>query len=345
MDIIKEDGFRKLLKSGLSGGYLFYGDEDYLKAYSLKSARESVCEDETFAVFNDMRIDGLDYTAAALLDALMPLPMMSEKKIVTVTGLSISSLKPSEIDDMCDALEALDEYDYNVLIISAPAGEFDEGNPPKKPSAALTKLSKYLTPVRFDAVTPARLVAWLGKHFAHNGVDATPEVCSFMIKYCGSSMFTLSSETDKLSFYALSQGRKSVGIDDVKEVCRAEISADTYALANSILDGRADVALDALSVMKFKRVEPVIILSEVTKVITDLVAVKAMLDDGCAPFEIAALLFNKSEYRAKIYISGASNKSDEKLRRALTLAKEADLAMKSFNGGGYAVIERLICTL
>ena len=259
MDIIKEDGFRKLIKSGLSGGYLFFGEEDYLKAFSLKSARESICDDETFAVFNDMKIDALDYSAAALLDALMPLPMMSEKKIVTVNGLCIDSLKASELDDLCDALAALEEYDYNVLIISVPSGALDEGNLPKKPSANLTKLSKFLTPVRFDAVTPARLIAWLGKHFAHNGVTADAKVCSFMIKYCGASMFTLSSETDKLSYYVLAHGRNTVSEDDVREVCRAEISSDTYALANSILDGRSDAALEALSVMKFRRVDPVII--------------------------------------------------------------------------------------
>ena len=27
MEILKEDGFRKLIKSGLSGGYLFFGEE------------------------------------------------------------------------------------------------------------------------------------------------------------------------------------------------------------------------------------------------------------------------------------------------------------------------------
>ena len=38
MDIIKEDAFRKQLKKGLSGAYLFFGDEDYLKNFSLKVA-------------------------------------------------------------------------------------------------------------------------------------------------------------------------------------------------------------------------------------------------------------------------------------------------------------------
>ena len=342
MDIIKEDGFRKLVKSGLSGGYLFFGDEDYLKAFSVKSARESMCDDETFAVFNDIKIDALDYSAAALLDALMPPPMMSERKIVTVNGLSVNSLKSSEIDDLCDALEALSEYDYNVLIINVPSGELDEGNLPKRPSATLSKLAKYLTPVHFDAVTPARLVSWLGKHFAHNGVDASAEVCSFMIKYCGSSMFTLSSETDKLSYYVLAHGNKTVRIEDVKEVCRAEISADTYALANSILDGRSDAALDALSVMKFRRVDPVIILSEVTRVVCDLVSVKSMMDEGASSFEIASSL-KMNEYKVKVYMTGAANKPWAKLKRALELSEEADLAMKL--GGGYAVIEQLLSTI
>ena len=342
MDILREDGFRKLLKGGLSGGYLFFGEEDYLKSFSLKSARESVCDDEGFAVFNDMRIDALDYSASALLDALMPLPMMSEKKIVTVSGLYLDSLKASEIDDLCDALSALDEYDYNVLIISVPSGGMDEGILPKRPSAILTKLSKYLTPVRFEAVSPSRLVSWLGKHFAHNGVQASGEVCSFMIKYCGASMFTLASETDKLSYYVLAKGRAEVSIEDVKTVATAEISADTFALANSILDGRSDTALEVLSVMKFRRVEPVIIMSEVTRVVCDLFAVKSMLEEGRSQFEISSF-FKMNEYNAKIYVNGAAGKSMDKLRRALELCTEADMSMKL--GGGYPTIEQLICTM
>lgn len=343
MDIIREDGFRRLLKGGLSGGYLFFGDEDYLKSHSMRAAREAVCEDESFAIFNDMRIDALDYTAEALLDALMPLPMMSERKIVTLSGLCLDAMKSSEIDDLCDVLSALPEYDYNVLIISVPAGAFDEGNLPKRPSALLTRLAKHLTPVRFEAVSPARLVSWLGKHFEHNGVSAPAAVCSFMIDFCGASMYTLAAECDKLAFYVLQNGRSEVSAADVKKVCCAEISADTFALANSILDGRYDAALDALSVMKFRRVEPVIILSEVSRVICDLVAVKSMVVDGRSQAEISAAL-KMNEYKVKMYITGVANKSADKLKRALALCSEADLALK-LSPQGYTAIERLICAL
>ena len=90
MNIIKEDAFRKELKKGLSGGFLFFGDEDYMKGFDLRASRAAVCPDETFAIFNDIRIDAMDYSAGALLDALIPPPMMTEQKIVTVSGLNIS---------------------------------------------------------------------------------------------------------------------------------------------------------------------------------------------------------------------------------------------------------------
>ncbi len=344
MDIIKEDIFRKQLKNGLSGGYLFFGEEDYLKSFSLRAARETICTDETFAVFNDVSIAPIDYTASALLSALMPPPMMADKKIITVNGLAISDMKQSEIDDLCEVLSTLSDYDYNVLIISVPSGLIDEGNLPKKPSAILTELSKHLTPVKFDSVTGARLVAWVGKHFSHHGVSASPKVCALLIEKCGKSMFTLSSETEKLSYYVLQNGRSEVTTDDVERVSISVIDSDAYALANALLDGRYSAAIDALNVMKFRRIEPVIILGEVSRVISDLVLVKSLQSEGAPISEINATLNMRSEYRAKIYANAAAGKSLDKLKRALLLCSQADLNLK-LSPQGYTAIERLICTL
>ena len=343
MDIIKEDVFRKQLKTGLSGGYLFFGEEDYLKSFSLRSAREAIVSDDTFAVFNDVSIAPIDYTPGSLLNALMPPPMMSDKKIVTINGLAISAMKQSELDELYDVLSSLEDYDYNILIISVPDGLIDEGNLPKRPSAVLTELSKYLTPVRFEAVTGARLVAWVGKHFSHHGVSATPEICSLLIERCGKSMFTLAEETKKLSYYVLAHGRSAVSAEDVRSVSISVVDSDAYALANAILDGRYSDAIDALNFMKFQRVEPVIILGEVSRVICDLVSVKALQEQGMPTSEIAATL-KMNEYKTRIYASAAASKPSEKLKRALLLCSEADLSLK-LSMQGYTAIERLICTL
>lgn len=343
LEIIKEEAFRKQLKKGLSGGYLFFGDEDYMKAYSVRAAKDAVCTDPTFALFNDMKIDAMDYSAGALLDALMPLPMMSDQKIVTVNGLNIGALKPRELDELCDALAALSEYDYNVLIITVPAGQIEEGNLPKNPSSILRRLGEYVTPVRFDTVGGARLASWVAKHFEHNGVTASADVCSFLINYAGKSMYTLSNETEKLAYYVLWNGRNTVTREDVLNVSIAEITTDAFGLANAILDGRADEAINALGVMKFRRVDPVVLMGEVSKVISDLVSVKVLSEAGCPAVEIAAVL-KMNEYRAKIYAQGAANKSLARLKNTLRMCAEADLELKSASLG-YVTIEKFICSL
>jgi len=343
MEIIREDVFRKQLKKGADGGYLFFGEEDYLKSFALKTARETICPDPTFALFNDVRLDALDYSPSALLDALMPPPMMSDKKLVTVTGLSLGGMKASELDDLYEVLAALPQYDYNILILSVPAGQMEEGKLPKNPSPLLKRLSEYLTPVRFEAVSGARLISWVGKHFEHNGVSADPSVCSYLIETCGRSMFTLSSETDKLSYYVRENGRDRVMREDVDQVAVSELSVDSFALANAVLDGRYEDAMHALAVMKFRRADPVILLSEVSRVIGDLLSIQALREEGLPQGEIASLL-KMNEYKVKLYLNGAGGRSMKRLRRAVELCSEADLALKR-SPQGYAAIERLICSL
>ncbi len=344
MEIIKEDAFRKQLKKGLSGGYLFFGEEDYLKNFSLRSARETVCSDETFAVFNDVRIDALDYSPSALMDALAPPPMMADKKIVTLSGIAISEMRQGELDELYDVLSTLPDYDYNVLIVSVPSGLFDEGSLPKKPSAVLLELSKYLTPVRFEPVSEARLNVWVAKHFEHNGVSADPRLCSMLIERVGSSMFSLASEIEKISFYILEHGRNTLTADDVKNVSISVIDAEAYALANAILEGRHADAMYALNVMKFNQAKPVEVLGEVSAAISDMLAIKLLQLQGQPVSEMARMLKMRSEYRAKLYAAAVATKSEQRLRRALLLCSEADLTLK-LSMQGYTAIERLICCL
>lgn len=345
MDMIKSEDLRREIKKGLSGGYFFFGDEDYLKLHTLADARSSICSDESFAFFNDIRLDPLDLTPAALIDALTPLPMMADKKIVSISGLDISAMKPTDIDALCEVFEALDEYDFNVLIISIPAGCIDEGYLPKKPSSVYTKLSKHLRPVRFDTPGQAKLIAWCEKHFEHNGVSCSDDICRKIFDRCGTSMYTLAAEIDKLSFYVLTHGRNSVSAEDIPLVTCSIVEADAFALTNALLDGKNARALEVLAVMKYNRIDPVIVLSEISRAICDLSIVKSMLASGKSTMEISSA-FKFGDYKTRLYAAGAASKSEEKLSEALRLCAEADNMLKnSYGTNGYNIIEQLLCSL
>ena len=280
MNIITEADFRKRLQGAFSGNYLFFGDEDYLKTYAIGYAKECICPDETFAFFNEMRLDAVDFTPDKLLTALMPGPMMADRKLVTVNGLNFNAMRQSELDALCEVLSELSNYDYNVLIINTSADCLDSGYLPKSPSTTLTRLGEYLTPVYFERCTTAKLAAWIQKHFAHNGVEASATLCNAMPEYCGHSMYILANEIDKLSYYTLSHGEKVATEENMRLVCTPIEEYDTFAFTNAIMEGRTDAALAILADLRFRRVDPVMILGDVTRVICDMIAIRAMTADG-----------------------------------------------------------------
>ena len=343
LNIIKEADCRRELKTAPRAGYLCFGEEDYLKAFAVRTAREVVCPDPTFSFFNEMRLDATDFEPQKLLDALMPMPMMADRKLVTLSGLNFNAMRQSDLDDLCSALATLADYDYNLLLVVAAADCLDPGYLPKRPSATLTRLAEYLTPVQFDRSTPAKLAAWVGKHFAHNGAVASPALCASMIDYCGRSMFALSGEVDKLSFYVLSHGRSEVTEADMRIVCTPAVEYDAFAFANALMEGRRDAALAILADYKFRRVDPIVILSDVIRVFCDMEAISALSKDGLPASEIAAQT-KIHEFRVGLYLKSLTRTPEGRLHRAIDACAAADASLK-LSPQGYTALERLICTV
>ncbi|MBQ7347236.1 MAG: DNA polymerase III subunit delta [Clostridia bacterium] len=343
MNLIKEADYRKEIKASPRAGYLFFGDEDYLKTFAIRHARDTLCPDPTFAFFNEMHLDAVDFTPDKLLDALMPMPMMADRKLITVNGLNFNTMRPNELDALCDVLAQLPNYDYNVLIISVAADCLDAGYLPKRPSAVLSKLGEHLTPVQFERCTTAKLAAWIQKHFAHNGVQASPEFCTAMPDYCGHSMYILANEIDKLSYYTLSHGLTEATDANMRLVCTPAEEYDAFAFTNAIMEGKQDAALAILADYRFRRVEPLMILGDVTRVICDMISVRAMVSDGTPAAEIASVL-KLHEFKVSLYQKSLRNTSEKRLHRALEACTAADTSLK-LSPQGYTALERLICTL
>ena len=339
--IIKEADFRTQIKGAPAMGYLFFGEEDYMKKFALDTAISVISPDPTFAFFNEIRLDSFSYSPDALIDALMPAPMMADRKLVILSGLDFTAMKQSEVDALCKALELLPEYDYNTLIITTSADRFDAGRLPKKPSAVLKKLSEHLIPVQFDKNPPARLASWVAKHLEHNGVRVSPDVCTFIIERCGRDMFNLASETDKLAYYALSQGRDTVTREDVMTVATSVADYDAYAFTNAIGARRRDEALEILRDMKGRKIEPVVISGTISSTVCDMMTISIMRSEGLTQGEIADAT-NINEYAIGRLLRTLPDEAMCKLM--LSRCAAADLEIKS-SRDGYAVLERLICTI
>ena len=341
MELLKEADFRKQIKTEPGTGYLFFGDEDYMKSHALKVASEAISPDPTFSFFNEIKLDAFTYSPSALVEAMMPLPMMADRKLILVSGLDFNAMKPHEFEAFVDAIKYLDEYDYNTLIINTTSDRFDGGTL-KKPSGDLKELSEYLTPVYFEKNTPSRLSAWIAKHFAHNGVQADAAVCAFAVEWCGRDMYNLASQTDKLSFYVLSQGRDTVTREDVRAVASPATEYDTFALSNAISMGKKEDAIAILADMKRRKIDPVIIMGEISRNACETLTVTLLARDGLTWMEISKIA-DVFDWRVQKILQ--SNPNPDICRRMVAECKIADREIKSSYDRGYDIIERLICVI
>lgn len=342
MNIIKEADFRKAIKSGLSGGYIFVGEEDYLKSFCTKEAKKAICTDEIYDLFNYTKLSSDEFKGSDLLSAISATPMMSEKRLVVVDGVDFIKMKAAQFEDLCDVLSQLEDYNSTVLIISVTSGNILEGVLPKRPTAQLQKLNEYLTVVNFESSSPAKLSAWVKKHFEHNNIDATVELCSKLVEYCGKNMFSLANEIDKLSFYLLYKGRKTLTEQDIYHVAIGSIEYSAFTFSNCIMDGNINFALDILGDMKKNKIEPVNILGEISRIYTELYSVKKLRGSGCSSAEISKIL-KIHEYKVSLLQRAVERVSPELLSQIIGKCKEADAAIK-LSPQGYIAIERLVCS-
>lgn len=344
MNSITEAEFRKRLQGPLSGCYLFFGEEDYLKSYCLKAAREKICPDEGLACFNDISVEFLDFSVESLTDAMAAPPMMCDCKIVTVKSFNFGEVKAAEVDGLIALMAAYRDDPSNLLILSVIPDGIDVGTP-KKPSALFKRLCEVCTPVQFEASSPAKLAAWAIRHFRHENIDVSDSMARFLVEYCGKSMYTLSSEIKKLCAYLHAAGKSTVTEEDIRTVSVPEEECDAFALTNALMAGDRARALTVLSVMQFRQVKPEYAIAEIARMYCEMYQTKLLMESGVTAQSEIAKLTRVHEYRTGLYIRAVARQSTESLARAVALCGDADLAMKSYGKRNYEQIEKLVCLL
>lgn len=335
--------FGKLIKSDLHGVFLFYGEEQYLKQHYLGLAKKSACEngDSSISISGEGRT--LDDICIELSQtASMPSLDMS-KRFIVLYDIEWKKAKEEHLGYLEDCANELKDYDDVVVIINTRPENFDAGTE-KKPSKLLASISKYIQCVSFPKETPARLAAWIQKHFAANKINASPETCNMLIKYCGRDMTTLNHEITKLSAYVMQSGRSTVNADDIHKVSCFNNEIDTFDFKNAILNGNSERAFSILSDMILHKEAPELILGSIMKIYTDLYTVKMLNEGGMVKSDISKKT-GIHEYSVGLYLQRTAVLSKAGLEKALSLCKEADTKIKSSNLDSYETIEILLIKL
>lgn len=334
--------FRDAIKKGtLSGGYLLFGDEDFLKGRYATDMCDAVCGGQ-FEEFNILKLDAADTSAGTLEEAVAGYPMMAEKKAVLLTGFQAGSLREKELETYLDVFSRLEEYPHTVLGVSVPSDAMDAGTLPKKPSLLYKKLTADLVPVQFDLKGPAALKKWINAQFTKAGAQVHFDTPDAILSRCGRDMNILHGECEKLIAYALSH-KSVITPDMVEKICCKNEEEDAFALANAVLSGDRTGALSALRGYRDRKEEPVAVCASLGRVLTDMLHVCMLQNEGVQKKEIATAL-KMHEYKCGLYMQSLRGVEPARIRAAMERCHDTDKLLKSTDLK-YVALERLICTI
>lgn len=342
MESISASALRQQAKSGLSGGYLLYGEEEYLKRNSLEVIRNSVLADPD-DTFNHIRIDSENYSPDKLENSIVSLPVFAEKKLIEIHGVDYNRMKESELSELASVCSMLEDNPETVLVLYTSPYEFDSGDA-RRPTKIYKVLSEYLCPVKHEKQTRDKLAKWVYAHFTHNKVKVSSEDCYHLIDRVGNDMFLLSCEIEKLCAYVLQSGRDSLNYDDILLLTVQTKEIGSFDFANAILSCDVERAFYIISEEEKedkKRESAALTLGSIISVFRLLCRIAVLSEEGMGDKEIAAAL-KINEYRCSLYRRSIGGRSVKKLEHILELCREADAIIKTGAPEPYAILSRLI---
>ena len=323
----------------LDGLYFLYGEEKYLIAAYLKRLLKKASE-QPFADFNVQRFSGDGLLADKVADAAEALPMMAEKKYVVITDLDVEKLPARELSKLYELVENLPET--TVLLVFQPTLEMDV-----KKSAAwkkwLTAVKKQGTVVEVRPREGAELERLLCAYAEKRGCELSRQDAAFLISQCGKELQTLFHELDKLCAYI---GKGAVTRAAIDRVAVKNLETTVFLLSKALVSAQYDKAYSLLDLLYQQREEPVAVLAVLSSAYVDLYRVRACVQGGHSPAELANYFpYKGKEFRLKNAERDMKGLSLEKLRESLEVLLETDIGLKSSRTGDRILMEKLIARL
>lgn len=324
--------------------FIFAGEEDYLKRHYIGELRRAIIEDETLAVFNHTVGEGAEIDFSMLNDALEAPPMMADFKLIEWHLPNINKMNEEELASLASLADRCLEIGWACVVLCVDKAHFDYGYLPKKPSKIYREITKIesLALVDFPRSTDMQLVAWIERHFAHDGIAVSPDVCRTIIARAGHSMDTLANEIEKLICAQKAKGRNVLSPCDLEGVLSSTPEEDAFALSNALLAHNAKEAYAQLDSLRRRRVDPLVVLGSVSRLYGELVTICRLRDEGYTPAEIGKAL-KLAEYPLKLRLQALQGKEADEPARALAACRALDLSVKSFSGMDlYVGLDRLV---
>ncbi|MBO4468211.1 MAG: DNA polymerase III subunit delta [Clostridia bacterium] len=324
----------QLKKSDLSGVYIIYGNDTYLKQYYFDKLVSLSYSGDPF--FNLQKF-GYDCNIQDVYDAVNQFPLMSDSKCVVLDDYDIFTCSKDDFDRLCKVVPEVEQG--CVFIIKFDYIDFDQKKESKvvRLTKAVQKAGGHIYNISHRS--KAKLVRMLMKSAARRNITLPESEATYLVETVGEDLNILRNELEKLCLY-----RKDGKItrEDILEVCVTDMNASVYDYVGCITDGDVSKALKLLDKMFFMRVDPYSILFNIGMVYCDMQRALAAKRSGKTKNDLITDFAYPDNMRFKIdranrYLGRFDR---PKIEKSFDCLIKTDKLLKSFGGDPRELLEQ-----
>lgn len=332
-----EKGLKASLRSGeLFKLYLFLGDEQYLKKVYCQKI-ESKCALGAFASFNYDFYDGEKTSLYDILDRAQTLPMMSEKRCITVDGFKFDSISEKELSAFRQCAETLP--DSTVLIFRQNESALTK----KSAKEAAAIIEKYGAVCDIKKRKGNDLLKPLISSAAKQGHDLSLNLASYLVKEVGDDFNQLINELNKVCAYAKETEIKK---SDIDAVTVKTLDAKVYQLTKALTLNDFSKAYSVLDTLTELKTPAEYILGAIIGTYTDMYRVMVCSACGVNVSKLKEAFSYKGREFVLDNAQRDSRKLDmQKIRKCLEVLFAADMKLKTSRDNPVVVIEQTMVRL
>ncbi len=313
--------FYQSVKAGdIAPVYLFTGPEAYIKREALETLRAKLLPPGLEAL-NDATLEGV--TAQQITDAAETMPMMCDRRVVTVRDWAplLSGKAKNEEAETAWMQKWLENPPQSCALVFYMR-EVPDGR--KKLTALLKKKA---TVVSFDPLTDAELSRWCARRLKPLGKRIAPAALNTLSYMAGRELTRLSGELDKLAAY-VGEGREEITEADVRAIVPASLEYNVFELLNSLLAGDMKKGQQTVNSLLQGGQTAVGLLAMLTRQVRQLTHMRCARDAG-ATVQSGQELLKMHPYAAKQTARQCARLSAGWLIDLFEKCVEADYAVKS----------------
>ena len=331
-----ETQLKEIIKTGGANLYVFYGAEGYLvEQYARLVAKETV--EEGFDAFNFQRFDGQSLPPEQLEEAVESLPMMSDRKCVSVRDLNLTADNSQRLTKMVEQLP-----ESCVLVIWQMTVQPDKRKNTWKEFLKVAE-SKGVA-MEFKRKEPADAAKMLMAGAKRRGCNLDFTDASYLVEQVGNDLNLLIGELEKLCALSVNG---DITRKMINTACPKNLEARVFDLSKAILRRQAGEAYDLLHQFKTQREDPIPVLAVLSGAYADLYRAKVASGGGMPAERLAAEFksYKGKEWKLKNAARDSARMSLPMLRDCLEILAQTDTALKSSAADNWLLLEQTVARL